>query len=266
MECKKIKNLLIDFVDKKLDKEQTDLVKVHLKSCKPCANELEELLVLMTDLNNIKDEKPPAKLRTDFLQMVESEKLKQTTTKAPNVQKQYAASFRRINPFLQIAAGFTILISGVIIGLIAKNPGSSDQIANLQSEITGLKQMVILSKLDQQSPTTRIQAVSYMSEIQDVDPEITAALVRTMNTDDNINVRMAAITALSRYTDNDMVRNSLIESLAIQDDPFIQITLINMMIQLNEKRASNYLEQIIKSEHTNKTVKTMANKGLNILT
>ena len=126
--------------------------------------------------------------------------------------------------------------------------------------------MVILSKLDQQSPTTRIQAVSYMSELQFADPEITTALVRTMNTDDNVNVRMAAITALSRYTDDEMVRNSLIESLAIQDDPFIQITLINMMIQLNEKRASNYLEQIIKSEHTNKTVKTMANKGLNILT
>jgi len=224
-------------------------------------------LVLMTDLNNIKDEKPPAKLRTDFLQMVESEKLKQSTIKKPQpALNPNKFSYRTINPWLQIAAGFAILISGVIIGLIAKNPGGSDQIANLQSEITGLKQMVILSKLDQQSPTTRIQAVSYMSELQFADPEITTALVRTMNTDDNVNVRMAAITALSRYTDDEMVRNSLIESLAIQDDPFIQITLINMMIQLNEKRASNYLEQIIKSEHTNKTVKTMANKGLNILT
>ena len=128
-----------------------------------------------------------------------------------------------------------------------------------------MKQIVMLSKLDQSSPSLRIQAVNYMNEISSPDPNVINALINTMNTDENSNVRLAATTALSRFTDEDIVRDALIESLTIQDDPMVQITLINIMIGMHETKAKSYIEQIASNENTNKSVKSIAQRGIEIL-
>ncbi len=266
MECKNIKPLLIDFADKKLNIEQTSMVQQHLLKCKSCTEELDELSTVMNELNQIKDEQPSKNLRAKFMQNLQQEKTNLSIQKTVASQLEQSKKSRTLSPFMQIAAGFAILISGVLIGLVANKPNNQNQIASMQTEINGLKQMVMLSKIDQQSPSARIQAVSFANDMQQSDPEVIKALISAMNTDENVNVRLAATTALAKFAEEDFVRASLIESLPNQSDPFVQITLINIMIQLNEKRASNYLQQIVNNKETNKTVRSLANKGLDILT
>ncbi len=225
----------------------------------------------MNEMNKISDQKPSAKLRSNFMSLIEKEK---SNTKAIEAKPYHTRNhqaqnpgIRFINPMYQVAAGFAILISGLLLGLlINKNNGiNNNELMALQNEVSYMKQVVMLSKLDQSSPSSRIQAVSYVNELTSPDPKVLDALISTMNEDENANVRLAATTALSRFTNNESVREALINSLAIQDDPMVQITLINIMVGLHETKANAFIEKIANNSTTNKSVKTIAQKGLEIL-
>lgn len=270
MECKKINTLLIDFADKKLDATKTELVQAHLQNCKNCRQEVEELAIVMNKINIVQEQQPSNNVRANFLGMLEEEKQKRTAIEAKPIEAKTTsihAGMRFINPMYQIAAGFAILISGVLLGLlINKNSGmNNSELLALQTEVSNMKQVVMLSKLNQSSPSSRIQAVNYVDELSSPEPKVLKALISTMNEDENSNVRLAATTALARFTDNETVRDALINALAIQDDPMVQITLINIMIGLHETKANSYIQRIANNENTNKSVKTIAQKGLKIL-
>lgn len=270
MECKNINSLLIDFVDKQLDSKQTNFVQNHLRKCKNCRLEVEELAIVINEISKSPELEPSAKLRINFMQMIENEKISSRSIKAiplPLSKTSRLYTPRQImNPIYQIAAGFALLISGLFLGLlINKNNNNSTEMMALHNEVSEMKQVVMLAKLNQSSPSSRIQAVSYMDEIAIPEPKVINALINTMNTDDNSNVRLAATTALSRFTDNQSVRDALINSLAIQDDPMVQITLINIMIGLHETKARHFIEQIAENKNTNNSAKTIAQKGLEIL-
>ena len=44
MECYQIENKLIDFIDKSLEKKDTEQVSDHLNKCDSCRNELEKIV------------------------------------------------------------------------------------------------------------------------------------------------------------------------------------------------------------------------------
>ena len=273
MECKEINSLLIDFVDKNLNQEQTEVVQKHLESCKSCRQEVEELMVVMGEIKQTGDENPSANLRSNFMQMIEAEKRKHVAVEAKplyrqNIQ-QHQHRIRFMHPIYQVAAGFAILIAGMMLGLMINksNTGTNKaELSALKSEVNSMKQMVMLSKLNQPSASSRIQAVNYIEDISFPDQKVVDALIETMNTDDNSNVRLAATTALSNFADDQRVRTALIESLATQDDPMVQITLINIMVGLREVNAKKYIQRIATNDNTNENVKLIAQKSLDILT
>jgi len=83
-----------------------------------------------------------------------------------------------------------------------------------------------------------------------------------MNTDDNINVRVAAVEALGNFASNDRVRKALIESLGNQEFPAVQLKLITLMVQLQEKRAVEPLQNIINNNEVIPAVKDEAQYGI----
>jgi hypothetical protein len=83
-----------------------------------------------------------------------------------------------------------------------------------------------------------------------------------MNEDPNTNVRLAALEALIKFHQEPVVRKKLIESLSVQKDPSVQITLIQFMVQMKERGVVNQLQQIVDDAHTIKAVKDEALSGL----
>ena len=122
--------------------------------------------------------------------------------------------------------------------------------------------MLFMAKLDQSSASQRIQAVNFTQDLSQPNKEILETLIQTMNTDDNVNVRMAAIYALSKFTNENIVRNALVNSLKTQEDALLQITLINILVQIKEDKAVDVMKDIIQKEETIDAVKQMAEKGL----
>ena len=61
-----------------------------------------------------------------------------------------------------------------------------------------MRQMVALSLMQQQSAGERLRGVSWAYRVESSDTEVLSALLYTVNNDQSVNVRMAAVEALAR--------------------------------------------------------------------
>ena len=260
--CKKTDQLLIDFVDKTLNPEETLLVKTHLEGCKFCSEEVDRLVILFEEMNKIQDEMPDQRLKQEFEALLKNEKQKVVSAKLAVAKPELRIRWF-YSTFGQIAAGFALLITGMVIGLlVSSNQASLSQAEDLKKEITEMKDMLILTKLDQPSASQRIMAANYLEEMTAPDKKILEALINTMNTDKNSNVRMAALNALSKFKEQQLVKDAFVETLSLQTDPIIQISLINILVEIQDKRAVDKMKELLEKNSTNESVKKLAEKGI----
>src|SRR5690606_11397713 len=114
---------------------------------------------------------------------------------------------------------------------------NSAEMTALKNDIREIKELTILNKLKDDSPSERILAAYQVQEFDQADDETIVALVNVLNMDDNVNVRIAAADALFKFGGKDIVRKAFIQALSREEDPNLQIRLINMLVMLNETRA-----------------------------
>ncbi|MBN1339321.1 MAG: HEAT repeat domain-containing protein [Bacteroidales bacterium] len=257
-DCNSIKGLFIDFADKNLDEKLTLVVREHIASCSSCRHELDALSEVISGLTTMADVEPPSGMKERFLSKLKEEKVR-TSRERDGLRKVWL-----YNPFSQIAAGLAILLTGVLLGIVLGMPSSKNHndIVELRNELDATKQMLFMSKLDQSSASQRIQAVNLIQDFPQPGDNILSALIQTMNGDDNVNVRIAAVYALAQFNSSRLVRDALAESLSLQKDPLVQITLINVLVQIREEKAKGPIMDILQKKETIDAVKQMAEKGL----
>ena len=159
-----------------------------------------------------------------------------------------------------VAAGLLLFAAGYFAGnRPMQNPS---EIGALKQEMKSLKESVMLSQLKQSSASERLKGVNYVSEMHQESPEVINALIETLNSDENTNVRMAAANALFVFRDVQKVRDALVESIKKQEDPAVKIALINMMIALKEKKAKPAIEEFLQKEPIPQQVKETIKKEL----
>jgi HEAT repeat protein len=141
-------------------------------------------------------------------------------------------------------------------------PYSGTELTDLKKEVKEMKEAMLLSLLNEESASDRIRAVSYVDEISNPDPKIIHALINTLNSDKNLNVRLAAINSLAKFSGNPLVIDSLIASLSSQTEPMLQIVLINMLTDQKQTRAIEPIKAIISNKQTIQPVKDIAEQGL----
>ena len=95
--------------------------------------------------------------------------------------------------------------------------------------------------------------------------KVTNALLETLNNDENVNVRLAAIEALKPYSKNGTVREQLIRSIANQDSPLVQVALAEAMAQLQVKSSVKELRKILESDKTPDDAKTRIKQSIDVL-
>ena len=179
------------------------------------------------------------------------------------------SSIRRMIPYTRIAAGLALLVAGTFLGMILNpliiNENKNSELNQLKTEVQSMKEVVMMNMLNQESPSERIKAVSYAEEIATPNDQVVAALVKTLNTDKNVNVRMAAAYSLSKLSARQYVLDSLVKSLEKQTDPMIQVILMDILVQKRETRAVQPMQKIISNENTIKEVKEIAKKNMQVL-
>ena len=267
MKCEDIEAVMIDYLDNTIDDGFRREIENHLETCERCLDELRECQQVMQLISKDEMVNPDDSLRINFYHMLHSEIKK---SESWNISTFQTSTFRWYNRgWLKIAAGFAILICGTFLGMIISagiiKSYNSVQLEQLNSEVIALKKTALFIMLKGGSSSDRIQAVNYADEIKNPDEPVIEVLVKTLNQDKNVNVRMAAAYALARFADQRSVCDSLVNSLYHQDDPILQVTLINILVERKEKSAIKPIQQIISDKSTIKEVKDLAENGVKLL-
>jgi HEAT repeat protein len=251
----------------------------HLPTCPACQAELAELRLLFNDLDALPAEMPPLALRDNFLAMLEEEKAKLAAASptgltaarggqplAAPAQEQLAVNQKNSShqQWLRIAASVALVAIGAMLGLLLRGGQPATQLAQTAPE-AGPTLSAQLAAARQQPATAsqRLQLVSQApaAVVEPNDPAV-LTLIHTLDTDPNPNVRLAACEALFRLRADPRVGPALVEALPLQTDPNVQITLIETLVTLREKRAVPGLEELAKKRDALPAVRQQAESGL----
>ena len=254
MNCTDIENKLVDYIDGILSEDENKVIKKHIASCKTCKESFSQTKALFNAFGNERVAKPSSNLRTSFEEMLAKEKSSQPKVIALDSVKKN--SFKSV---LQIAASIAILFTGYLIGGYQESKNTQQEIASYQKQH---KENMMLAMIDNSSPSKRIKAVNYTEELSTPDTKILQALIERMQEDSNSNVRLSAAEALSKFTDSELVRKSLIETLTLEKDPSIQIEIIQILVKIQEKRALEPMRKLLDQPESPDYLKMQVNIGI----
>ncbi len=125
----------------------------------------------------------------------------------------------------------------------------------MKGKISDMKEMMMLSLLEKESATERLKAVSLTQEMDQASKHVTGALLQTLNNDENVNVRLAALDALRPYSKDGQIREALVRSIAQQKSPLVQVALAELMAELQEKGAIDAFKNILEDGETPSDIK-----------
>lgn len=161
-----------------------------------------------------------------------------------------------------VAAPEAQVVTGTNNTAIAARTETRKTRNNNASVLDEQKQVLFAGLNDMSSSSQRLHAAVRAYDFKDTDKEIVDALVKTMNTDPNTNVRLAALDALSRFYREPYVKRQLTSSLPKQKDPMVQIELIQLLTKMKQTTIIKELEKLTRDENTLKAVKDQAYSGI----
>jgi HEAT repeat protein len=272
MTCDETKLLLTDYWSHTLDETQELAFEAHIATCEACHAETERLGVLWKNLALIpaasKEFDPSLSVKTRFYETLGA--YRQGMEAAPKFRlRDRILALWPQQPAFQMAVSFALLVIGVGLGyqLRSDKPALHEQagtpeLAQLRGEVSSMRQMVALSLMQQQSAGERLRGVSYAYQAPSSDTEVLSALLRTINQDDSANVRLAAVDALHQFGSSPVTRAAIIQSIAKQDTPLVQIGLIDLLVDLKAKDAMPELVKLAADEKVNESVRSHAKAAI----
>lgn len=165
----------------------------------------------------------------------------------------------------RFAYALSLLVVGAFAGYFISHPETNSEVKQLTQQVADLKEMMMVSLLEKESATERLKAVGLTQEIADPSDKVTQALLKTLTTDENVNVRLAALEALQAYAKEPHVREGLVRSIAKQDSPLVQVALAELMLALQEKSSVSELQKVLEQKKTPKEVKEKIKKTIDVL-
>ena len=163
----------------------------------------------------------------------------------------------------RVAAGVALTLTGFMGGIWYGQASTTTEVAALRQDFRTMHQTLLSTQLQQASASGRIQAIQ--ASLPSEDQAVGVALVTTLATDPNVNVRLAAIEALGRFSDQAAVREALATMLGRQDHPLVQIAIINLLVSWHEKKAVPELQRLVQSEQVDPVVRQQAEYGISQL-
>src|SRR5436309_11966065 len=269
MKCEHIAELLPDYLQGRLSAELHHNVEAHLEQCADCREEV----VIWRKLSLLPVEQPGPASRARFEAMLQAYQAGRSNQPADDSSWRKRASAWSWNVFhwlrspLGAAAWSAALLAiGVYAGLqVAGSKSHSQDFQAMQSELASMKQMVVLSMLQQQSAGARLEGVTWSTRDQQLDPKVLSALLHTLRHDPSVDVRLAALDALSRHSAQPQVRTSVVNALQDQQSPLVQVALIDQLVEWHDREAAPHLEKLRQSPNLNPTVRQRADWAISKL-
>ena len=256
MNCTNYQEQIPDWLNKNQTESERIAFENHVAQCGECKKALNATQQVWNLLGEIPSPESSPALRVKFNAMLETYKAGEADKRQP-ISDLFSKlkNLWTLQPRLQLAYDVGLLVVGLALGYFS-NRQNNTQIETLSTQVTEMKQMMMLSLLENPSASERLRAVSYTDDFKDVDTKVVEALLTTLNNDPNINVRLMTIEALTKLANNPIVREGLVQSIIKQDSPLVQSALADAMVKLQEKRSVKSFQQLLKKNNLNELVKT----------
>lgn len=257
MEKKRVEELVSKYNEGAATLAEVQLIEQLIESGEVSLTQLTDLHRLEMALESTDAGSPTLRLDDQFYSILAQEKRKQ---QKPVFQ---LPDWSTLLPRFAFAASF--LIIGFVGAYVFIGRMATPEVQQLTQEVSDLKEMMMLSLLEKESATDRLRAVSLSSEMDQASTKVTDALLKTLNNDQNVNVRLAALDALRPYVRDSSVRMALVKSITQQESPLVQVALAELMAALQEKKSIKEFDKMLKNKNTPEDVKRKIKENLQVL-
>lgn len=259
MERYKIEELIVKYNEGLADSSELQTIEHLIESGEINLEDLVALHEIEKQVISMQPPSPSIDLDDRFYTLLAQEKVKQKKT-------TFSLSFPDLKySFLRYGFPITLVVISFFIGYFVKLPSGSSEVDALTLEVSQLKELMMLSLLEKESATERLRAVSLTSEMDQVSKKVTSALFKTLNEDENVNVRLAALEVLKGYIKDNAVREGLVKSIAQQESPLVQLALAELMVGIQEKKSVKEFQKLLKDNNTPREVKSRIEEQIKVL-
>jgi hypothetical protein len=280
MNCEHAQDLVLESLTGRLPEDDARALASHQDGCAACRDAAVELSSLWSDLGAMPQLQPSPALRAQFYVMLEGEQRAAAsravaTEVAPAASRAaasagFGASFSEWlsrwwprRPVIQFAVAAACMVLGVFGGgLLSDRTARNAEITRLQDEVAATRQMVALSLLQQPTTGARLQGVDWTYRVDGGNAEISTALLRVLDEDSSIHVRLAAADALKQYLAAPEVRQGLVATLPRQSSPLVQIAVIDLLVASRDRGSAGALQKLADDELLNQDVRQRAKRGV----
>ena len=267
MSCDRFREQIPECLAGRLESGAREKLIAHLEICSTCRADMAEMGVVWRGLDAMPVAEPGPAVRARFLEVLDAYQSGMEQGRMRPVAgvktSWWMAGWWPAKAAWQTALALGLLIAGLVGGRMLTRPApTSPEIAQLQGQVESLRQTIALSMLQDQSSSERIRGVSYGSQVQKPDRQIDQALLYAVNHDPNVNVRLSAVDALEKWAHNPDIQRALVDALPLQDSPLVEIALIDVLVEVNDKGALPVLHQIADKAQTDDAVRQRATAAI----
>lgn len=244
--CEKATDQLIDLmVIGQLDDASFDELCEQYDNCQPI---LQDLYATWSGLDKIEVPAPSQKMHTRFYKSLSEWNPEEEDKKGKIIDLQ--PLFVTGKDFVLrygVAAG--LFLGGLATGMIAFSVLNNEQATpyvSIPEETNNVRTVSTTS-----DRLVEIQSLKQKT----INNKIIDALYQALIKDPSTNVRLSAIEAMLPYANNPDVRQNLINAIPYQTTPIVQLTLAEVMIELEDKTSSEAWHQLLQSEEMELDVK-----------
>jgi len=250
MNCQEMALALPEYIDGSLNRAGREAVEDHLDACGECR----ELLDLWERLGELPEPVPGPHVRARFQKALAAE------TSPPGRVLTIRLPRARWAGFAAAAAG--LVFAGWMGGRYWAAPTVASETATLREEVRGLRSLVAVSLLSQQSASDRLKGINYAGRLRESSPDVLDALVQALKFDSNVNVRLAACEALRSHGRDAEVRRAFIEALDGEDSALAKVALIDAVSGLPDSDGARALARLASSRDEDVAVQRRAARAL----
>jgi hypothetical protein len=287
MNCQRARDVFPELLDSRTAATAHLDARTHLASCPDCQREFAALSQTATALDAMPTTQPSPRLRQNFYAMLEEEKHSAVSVRAV-AEREYRS--RRASLWAWVLSPLVaaaLLVLGFALGKRAvpeassTTPGDESMkrvIASLETTITRqgkqleqqnaqIEKMTTLvgySILQQQQNPANERLQGILAKAKDATPtdKDIDAIIQALTLDPSANVRLRAIEALYPHAEREVVRAGVVAALPREQNPLVQLELIDFVAAAQDRNASPILEKLAADESTNISVRDAAKLAL----
>ena len=273
MNCIQARDRFAELLDQRLEGPVSGDIRTHLASCPACQREFASLRDTLDRLDALPAAKAGPRLRANFYAMLEDEKRSAAAPAQTAPRRRSTPTAKVWRWILSPLAAGGLLALGFVAGqhspspvtapaVHATDPATQQELANLRKKVDSMTQLVGYSLLQQQPAGERLKGVLAAQNLTHDDDQLITKLISTLALDPSTNVRLSALEALYQHADKDVVRAGVLASLTREQNPLVQVSMIDFLVAARDREAASTLQEMARSEKVDRSVRDAAKRAL----